>query len=79
LLYNEYLDFYGVKADVAWCCPNNAIFSDDVEEKAEVQLCCTVSTLTLMVFKRPGRGAVLLMPSLVTTLKKEQRNTFAVQ
>jgi hypothetical protein len=79
MLYNEYLDFHGIKAAGAWCCPTNAIFSDDVEERAEVYLCCKMSTLTFMGLKQPGRGAVQLMPSLVTTLKKEQRYTFAVQ
>jgi hypothetical protein len=79
LLYKEYLDFHVVKAAGAWCCPTNAIFSDDVEERADVYICCTMSTLIFMGLKRPGRGAVQLMPSLETTLKKEQMYTFAVQ
>jgi hypothetical protein len=79
MLYNEYLDIHGVKAPRAWWCPNKAIFSDDVEERAEVYICCTMSTLTFMGLKQPGRGAILLMPSLVTRLKKEQRYTYAVQ
>jgi hypothetical protein len=77
-VYNEYRDFHGVKAAEAWCCPTNAIFSDDVEERAAVYLCCTMSTLNFMGLKRPGPGVVQLMPSLVTTMKKEQRYTFAV-
>jgi hypothetical protein len=79
LLYNEYLEFHGVKTAGAWLCPTKAIFSNDVEERAEVYLCCTLSNLNFMGLKRPERGAVQLMPSLVTTLKKEQRYTVAVQ
>jgi hypothetical protein len=78
-MYNEYLHFHGVKAAGAWCCPTYAILSDDVKERAEVYLCHTMNTLTLMGLKRPGLGAVQLMPSLVTTLKKEPTYTFAVQ
>jgi hypothetical protein len=58
LLYNEYLDIPGVKAAGAWCNPSNAIFSDDVEERADIYLCCTMSTLTFLGLKRPRRGAV---------------------
>jgi hypothetical protein len=79
LLYNEYLDLHGVKAAGSWCCPTNAIFSDNVEERAEVYLCCKLSTLIFMGLKRPGSGAVQLMLSLVTTLKQEQSYTFAVK
>jgi hypothetical protein len=79
LLFNEYLEFHGVKSTGAWCCPTNTISSDDVEERAEVYLCCTKNNLKFMKLKRPGRGAVQLMPSLVTALKKEQRYTFAFQ
>jgi hypothetical protein len=79
LLYNEYLEFHGVKAAGAWCCLTNAIFSDDVEERADVYLCCTMNTLNFMGLNRPGRSEFQLMPSLVTTLKKEQRYNFAVQ
>jgi hypothetical protein len=38
LLFNEKLEFHWVKAAGACCCPTNAIFSDDVEERAEVYL-----------------------------------------
>jgi hypothetical protein len=76
LLYNEYLDFHAVKTAGAWCCPTNAIFRVDVEERAEVYLCFSMNTLNFMWLNRPGRCAVLLMPSLVTTLKKAQRYTF---
>jgi hypothetical protein len=72
LLYNEYLDINGVKAAGAWCCQTNAIFCDDVEVREEIYLCCTISTFTFLGLKRPRRGAVQLMLSLVTTLKKEQ-------
>jgi hypothetical protein len=79
LLYNEYFEFHIVKAPGAWCCPTNAIFIDDVEEGAGVYFCCTMSTLTFMWLKRPERGCVQLVPSLVTTLKKDQRYNFALQ
>jgi hypothetical protein len=79
LLYNDYLEFHGVKAAGALYCPTNAIFSVDFEEREEIFLCCTMSTFTFMGLKRPGPGAVQLMPSLVTTLKKKQRYFFAVQ
>jgi hypothetical protein len=79
LLYNEYFDFHVVKAPGAWWCPINAIFTDDVEEGAEVYFCCTMSTLTFMWLKRSELGGVQLIPYLVTTLKKEQRYNFAVQ
>jgi hypothetical protein len=79
LLFNDYLDIPGVKAAGAWCCPTNAIFSYDVKESPEIYLCFSMSTLIFMGFKRPGLGAFQLMPSSVTTLKKEQRYTFAVQ
>jgi hypothetical protein len=79
VLYNEYLEFHGVKAAGTWCCPTNAIFCDGVEERAEIYLCCTMSTLAFLGLKRPGRGAVQLMPSFMTKLKKEQRYTFVVQ
>jgi hypothetical protein len=49
---------------------NLAIFSEDVEEREEVYLCCTMSKLTFMGLKCPGSGGVQIMPSLVTTLKK---------
>jgi hypothetical protein len=38
-----------------------------------------MNTLIFMGLKLPGRGAVQLMQSLVTALKKEQRYTFAFQ
>jgi hypothetical protein len=79
LLYNEYIDIHWVKAAGAWFCQTNAIFSDEVEETEEVLLCCKMSTLTFTGLKRPWRGAVQIMLSLVTTLKKEQKNNYAVQ
>jgi hypothetical protein len=78
-VFNEFLEFHGVKAAGAWCCPTNTIFSDDVEETAEIYLCCSMSSLNFMGLKWPCSGALQLMPSLVTTLKKEQRYTFALQ
>jgi hypothetical protein len=79
LLYNEYLEIHGVKAAGTWCCPTNAICSYDVKQRAEVYLCFTMITLNFIGLKRPGRGAVQLMPSLEATLKKEQRYTFALE
>jgi hypothetical protein len=79
MLYNDYLGIHLVKAAGAWCCKTNAIFSEDVEERAAVYLCSTMSTLTFIGLKRPGPGAVQLMPSLVSTLKKEQWYTLALQ
>jgi hypothetical protein len=79
LLYNEYLDFHEVEAAGALFCPTNAILSDEIEERAKVYLCCTMSTLIFIFLKRPRRGAVQLMPPLVTTLKKEKRYSFAFQ
>jgi hypothetical protein len=54
LLYNEYLEIPGFKSAGAWCFPTNAISSDDVEERAKVYLCCTMSILNVMGLKRPG-------------------------
>jgi hypothetical protein len=79
LLFNEYLEFHGVKADGAFCCPSNTIFGYDVEEIAEVYLSFSMRSLNFMGLKMPERGAVQLMQSLVTSLKKEQRYTFAFQ
>jgi hypothetical protein len=76
MLYNDYLDIYLVKAAGAWCCKTNAISS---EKRAEVYFCCKMTTLIFVGLKRPGRGAVQLMPSLVTTVEKEQRYTYALQ
>jgi hypothetical protein len=73
LLYNEYLEFHGVKAAAAWCYPTNAIFSYVVEERAEVYLCFSICTLNFMRLKRPALCAVQLMPYLVTKLKKSRR------
>jgi hypothetical protein len=78
-LCNEYLEFHGVNAAGAWCCPTYAIFIEDVEKRAEVYLCYKMRNLTFMGIKGPGRGVIQIMPSSVTTLKKEQKYTFAVQ
>jgi hypothetical protein len=79
MVYNVCLDIHLVKAAGAWCCKTNDIFIEDVEERTEVYLSFTMSTLTFMGLKQPWRGDVQLMPSLVTWLKKEQMYTFAVQ
>jgi hypothetical protein len=71
ILYCECRLFHGFRAAGAWCWPTNAIFSEDVEERAELYLWISMITLNFMGLKRPGRGAVQLMPSLVTTLKEE--------
>jgi hypothetical protein len=79
MLFNELLEFHGFRAAGAWFSQTNAIFSDDVEERAEIYLCFSMSSLNFMGLDRSERGTVQLMPSLVTTLKKEQRYTFVVQ
>jgi hypothetical protein len=38
LLFKDFLEFHGVKVAGAWCCPNNTIFSEDVEERAAIYL-----------------------------------------
>jgi hypothetical protein len=48
LLFNENIESHGVKEAGSWRCPTNATFIDEVEGRADVLLCFSMSTMNFM-------------------------------